>query len=205
VRDTDTVPDMPPYPPASPGLVDRPDLARRLDEAGARRVVSVSAAPGYGKTTQVAAWARERGAAWRTVGRGTGDPAGPAGLPAITDIPDAPVLVVDGVEKLPPAGAAALRAAAPEALRLVLLGRQRVSDGLAEVGAAALALTPAQTAEVLCAALGPDGSALAAAVAIRIEFFGDEIECAPWAGSCCCTTRCRSAPSSAARARPVTS
>jgi len=70
VHGTDTVPGMPSYPPAAPGLVDRPDLARRLDQAGARRVVSVSAAPGYGKTTQVAAWARDRGAAWCTVRAG---------------------------------------------------------------------------------------------------------------------------------------
>jgi hypothetical protein len=49
VHGTDTVPGMSSYPPAAPGLVDRPDLARRLDEAGARRVVSVSAPPGYGK------------------------------------------------------------------------------------------------------------------------------------------------------------
>jgi ATP/maltotriose-dependent transcriptional regulator MalT/DNA-binding SARP family transcriptional activator len=55
-------------PPAAPDLVARPDLLRRLDGI-AHRLIHICAGPGYGKTTQVAMWARQRDdAAWYSVG-----------------------------------------------------------------------------------------------------------------------------------------
>lgn len=47
-------------PPAAPDLIVRPELVRRLDQAVRRPVTHVCAAPGYGKTTQLAMWARGR-------------------------------------------------------------------------------------------------------------------------------------------------
>jgi DNA-binding SARP family transcriptional activator len=54
-------------PPGPPGTyVARLALEERLDEALARRVTSVVAGPGFGKSTLVAAWAGRVGAAWYT-------------------------------------------------------------------------------------------------------------------------------------------
>ncbi|WP_435737916.1 LuxR C-terminal-related transcriptional regulator [Cellulosimicrobium sp. PMB13] len=47
-----------PAPP--PSTVRRPGIEARLDDAGSRRLTLVSAGPGWGKTTTVAAWARSR-------------------------------------------------------------------------------------------------------------------------------------------------
>jgi len=55
------------HPPEAPGAyVARLALEERLDEALARRVTSVVAGPGFGKSTLVAAWAGRVGAAWYT-------------------------------------------------------------------------------------------------------------------------------------------
>jgi ATP/maltotriose-dependent transcriptional regulator MalT len=55
------------FPPESPGTyVARHALDERLDEALARRVTTVVAGPGFGKSTLVAAWAGRVGAAWYT-------------------------------------------------------------------------------------------------------------------------------------------
>jgi ATP/maltotriose-dependent transcriptional regulator MalT/DNA-binding SARP family transcriptional activator len=52
-------------PPALPAAwVDRPELLRRLDDVGARRLVSVVAGAGFGKSTLLAAWAARVQAAW---------------------------------------------------------------------------------------------------------------------------------------------
>ena len=50
-----------------PGMVPRPELTARLDEANARRLTLVSAPAGWGKTTLVGDWLADRapgGAAW---------------------------------------------------------------------------------------------------------------------------------------------
>src|SRR5690349_9869321 len=64
-------------PPAAPDLVARPELVRRLDSAVRRPVTHVCAAPGYGKTTQVAMWARSRatGVTWYSLDGRDRDPA----------------------------------------------------------------------------------------------------------------------------------
>ncbi|MFD6176020.1 MULTISPECIES: LuxR C-terminal-related transcriptional regulator [unclassified Isoptericola] len=57
-------------PPPSPGAVARPRVDRLLADTGQRRLTLVSAGPGWGKTTTVAAWARGPGAtqvAWLTL------------------------------------------------------------------------------------------------------------------------------------------
>jgi DNA-binding SARP family transcriptional activator len=51
-----------------PGTLPRSRLEDRLDEACHRRLTLVTAAPGLGKTTLLAAWARRRNAAWYSVG-----------------------------------------------------------------------------------------------------------------------------------------
>ena len=55
------------HPPEPPGTyVARVALEDRLDEALARRVTTIVAGPGFGKSTLVAAWAARVGAAWYT-------------------------------------------------------------------------------------------------------------------------------------------
>jgi DNA-binding SARP family transcriptional activator len=52
-------------PPALPATwVDRPALRARLDEAAGRRLTTVIAGAGYGKSTLLAAWAEENRPAW---------------------------------------------------------------------------------------------------------------------------------------------
>lgn len=58
--------------PAEP-ILDRPRLERLLEDAGTRRLVTVVAAAGYGKSTLLAAWAQQRAAAWYTVTPRDGD------------------------------------------------------------------------------------------------------------------------------------
>ena len=59
------------------GLVPRPRLAERLDEALSRGLVLVCAPAGYGKTTLLAGWARhyQRPVAWLSLDAGDNDPA----------------------------------------------------------------------------------------------------------------------------------
>ena len=55
-------------PPALPAdHVERRELLERLDGALVRRLTTVVAGPGYGKSTLLAAWASERGAVWYTI------------------------------------------------------------------------------------------------------------------------------------------
>jgi ATP/maltotriose-dependent transcriptional regulator MalT/DNA-binding SARP family transcriptional activator len=55
--------------PAAPAaLVRRPALERRLDEAFGRRLTTLSAGAGFGKTTLLAEWAEDVDCAWYTVG-----------------------------------------------------------------------------------------------------------------------------------------
>ncbi|MFE6970613.1 LuxR C-terminal-related transcriptional regulator [Isoptericola sp. NPDC057653] len=64
-------------PPQAPGAVARPRVERHLAEAGRRRLTLVSAGPGWGKTTAVAAWARAAGGprvAWLTLEAADGAP-----------------------------------------------------------------------------------------------------------------------------------
>jgi ATP/maltotriose-dependent transcriptional regulator MalT/DNA-binding SARP family transcriptional activator len=52
-------------PPALPAAwVDRPELLRRLDDVGARQLVTVVAGAGFGKSTLLAAWVARVHAAW---------------------------------------------------------------------------------------------------------------------------------------------
>ena len=56
-------------PPALPSVqVRRPRLESRLDAAATRRLTTVVAGAGFGKSTLVAGWARERECAWYTLG-----------------------------------------------------------------------------------------------------------------------------------------
>ncbi|HSL65732.1 MAG TPA: AAA family ATPase, partial [Gaiellaceae bacterium] len=63
-------------PPARPGLVRRDALIRRLLDWGDRRIVSVSAPAGYGKSTLLAQWAAEdpRPFAWIGLDKRDDDP-----------------------------------------------------------------------------------------------------------------------------------
>ncbi|MGF0117142.1 LuxR C-terminal-related transcriptional regulator [Promicromonospora sp. Marseille-Q5078] len=64
-------------PPPTPGVVGRPRLERVLDGSAARRLTLVSAGPGWGKTTAVAAWARAGPGprvAWLTLEEADGAP-----------------------------------------------------------------------------------------------------------------------------------
>lgn len=62
-------------PDDGPGVVARRRLEDRLDGAADRRLTLVTAGPGLGKTTLLAAWARRRACAWYTVGVEDRDPA----------------------------------------------------------------------------------------------------------------------------------
>ncbi len=62
-------------PAEGPAVLVRDRLEERLDEAGRRRLTLVTAAPGMGKTTLLAGWARRRGCAWYTAGAEDRDPA----------------------------------------------------------------------------------------------------------------------------------
>ncbi len=57
-------------PEPGPTVVDRPRLDERLEEVGRRRLTLVTAGPGLGKTTLLAAFARRTGCAWYTVDAG---------------------------------------------------------------------------------------------------------------------------------------
>ena len=68
-------------PPARPELVSRPRLAKRLEE-GLRqgcKLTLVSAPAGFGKTTLLSAWIKDRAphlrAAWLSLDEGDNDPA----------------------------------------------------------------------------------------------------------------------------------
>ena len=50
------------------GLVDRPELRARLDGVADRRLTTVVAGAGFGKSTLLAEWAAGSRAAWYTVG-----------------------------------------------------------------------------------------------------------------------------------------
>jgi ATP/maltotriose-dependent transcriptional regulator MalT/DNA-binding SARP family transcriptional activator len=54
-------------PPPAEGTLDRPELLARLDEGQRRRLVTVIAGPGYGKSTLLARWASTRRAVWYAV------------------------------------------------------------------------------------------------------------------------------------------
>jgi ATP/maltotriose-dependent transcriptional regulator MalT/DNA-binding SARP family transcriptional activator len=56
---------QPPVLPAA--FLDRPELLRRLDEVGARRLTTVVAGAGFGKSTLLAAWASRVRPAWYSV------------------------------------------------------------------------------------------------------------------------------------------
>jgi LuxR family transcriptional regulator, maltose regulon positive regulatory protein len=65
-------------PDRRPGIVARPDLLARLDEASGRRLTLVSAPAGWGKTTLVGDWLAGRdaeGAAWVALDVADNDPA----------------------------------------------------------------------------------------------------------------------------------
>ncbi len=65
-------------PDRRPGIVARPDLLARLDEASGRRLTLVSAPAGWGKTTLVGDWLADRapnGAAWLALDLADNDPA----------------------------------------------------------------------------------------------------------------------------------
>ena len=63
-------------PPLRPGIVDRPELLRRMAEGDDRQVVSMMAPPGYGKSTLLSQWANRGGPpfAWVTVEEADNDP-----------------------------------------------------------------------------------------------------------------------------------
>jgi LuxR family maltose regulon positive regulatory protein len=64
-------------PPAGPGTVTRPGLVNRLRAARDRRLVTLVAPAGYGKTTLLSQWAErdDRPFAWVTIDEGDDDPA----------------------------------------------------------------------------------------------------------------------------------
>jgi LuxR family transcriptional regulator, maltose regulon positive regulatory protein len=138
-------------PPPRSGSMTRTALVNRLRGSGSRRLVSVLAPAGYGKTTLLAQWAErdERPFAWVTVAEPDRDPLvlvahveaalatadlleargrSPRALAAALFALDRPVVVVlDGVELLRPKAAAevvaALAAHVPAGSTLVLAGR----------------------------------------------------------------------------------
>ena len=63
-------------PRTRPGLMARPHLVRRLEEASNTELVLVSAPPGFGKSTLIAEWARSTGrpVAWVSLDPGDNDP-----------------------------------------------------------------------------------------------------------------------------------
>ncbi|WP_051808530.1 BTAD domain-containing putative transcriptional regulator [Actinoplanes subtropicus] len=204
-------------PGRDPTHLDRPQVLRRLDDASTRPVTLVCAGPGYGKTTQLADWARARGAAWYTVDDSDREPAtlvagllralghelpgdlwfaapGPqAGSAATTeavagrlaDVLDGAgtrVLVLDDADRLPvgSAGAAVLESLcrqAPPGLRLMLavradapvdLGRLRGQGLVADLDAAHLAFTPAETAALVACLLCTESTVDAAGSVHRL-------------------------------------
>ncbi|MFN2389360.1 MAG: tetratricopeptide repeat protein [Actinomycetota bacterium] len=56
-------------PKGSPSLLDRPALARRLDEALNVRLTVLTAGAGFGKTTALSTWSAGRRSCWYTLGR----------------------------------------------------------------------------------------------------------------------------------------
>jgi ATP/maltotriose-dependent transcriptional regulator MalT/DNA-binding SARP family transcriptional activator len=56
-----------PIPPLPPDYVACPTVQAALDEGAGHRLVLVVAGPGFGKTTQVAAWARHQAVVWYAV------------------------------------------------------------------------------------------------------------------------------------------
>jgi ATP/maltotriose-dependent transcriptional regulator MalT len=111
-------------PPALPAaFFPRVDVGRRLDDALGRRVTSVVAGPGFGKSTVTAAWANERSAAWYAVDRADGSwPAFLRGLCAgiATRLPGVSAeLAAVGLEQI---GSAALDSRRAETLAAAVLG-----------------------------------------------------------------------------------
>src|SRR5579885_2524156 len=64
-------------PPLPPSLLPRPELIHRLDEAMNRKFTLLSAPAGYGKTTQLRAWAAQtlHPVAWLSLTQAENDPA----------------------------------------------------------------------------------------------------------------------------------
>jgi len=62
-------------PADGPAVLVRARLDDRLEEVGRRRLTLVTAAPGLGKTSLLAGWARRQGCAWYSVGADDSDPA----------------------------------------------------------------------------------------------------------------------------------
>jgi len=62
-------------PPVRPGLVLRPRLVERLNQAPTRKLALVCAPAGYGKTTLLSAWAAQCScpAAWISLDEGDND------------------------------------------------------------------------------------------------------------------------------------
>jgi ATP/maltotriose-dependent transcriptional regulator MalT len=60
-------------PAATPWLLERPVLRDRLQEAFERRLTTVIAGPGYGKSTLLGTWVAEVGGAWYAVDRDDND------------------------------------------------------------------------------------------------------------------------------------
>src|SRR5262245_40854210 len=63
-------------PPLRPGLVARPRLLKLLDDTAVHSLALVAAPAGFGKSTLVSVWLRERGqpAAWLSIDRNDNDP-----------------------------------------------------------------------------------------------------------------------------------
>jgi LuxR family maltose regulon positive regulatory protein len=64
-------------PPLRPGLVARPRLLALLDDASAHNLAVIAAPAGFGKSTLMSVWLRDRGqaAAWLSIDRHDNDPA----------------------------------------------------------------------------------------------------------------------------------
>lgn len=58
----------------APHIIDRPRVTAQLTEASTRRVTALTAGPGFGKTTALAAWAAHRNCAWYTMSTLDRDP-----------------------------------------------------------------------------------------------------------------------------------
>src|ERR1700712_4207817 len=92
-----------------PGWLRRPALERRLDDAFARRLTTLTADAGFGKSTLLAAWTEDVECIWYTTGdndaalpslsQGIADAIRSA-LPDLIDLPTAPSASAEGEEFL---------------------------------------------------------------------------------------------------------